>query len=109
MPYSPDLNPIEMALSKLKAYLCRIGTRTFDQLIEAIGDICDLFTPDECWNFFEAAGYASGIVKNAVACRSDSSNAVFSVRMERAYPTQRHNPYLTTVSAILQPSQTRTL
>ena len=43
---SPDLNPIEMAFSKLKAHLRRIGARTFDQLIEAIGDICDLFTPD---------------------------------------------------------------
>ena len=59
---SPDLNPIEMAFSKLKAHLRRIGARTFDQLIEAIGDIgdiCDLFTPDQCRNFFHAAGYAS--------------------------------------------------
>ena len=52
---SPDLNPIEMAFSKLKAHLRRIGARTFDQLI---GDICDLFTPDQCRNFFQAAGYA---------------------------------------------------
>ncbi|WP_442970524.1 IS630 family transposase [Roseovarius sp. D22-M7] len=57
--YSPDLNPIEMAFSKLKAHLRRIGARTFSQLIEAIGEICDLFIPDECWNFFKAAGYAS--------------------------------------------------
>lgn len=57
--YSPDLNPIEMAFSKLKAHLRRIGARTFDQLIHAIGEICDLFTPDECWNFFAAAGYTS--------------------------------------------------
>ena len=42
---SADLNPIEMAFSKLKAHLRRIGARTFDQLIEAIGDICDLFHP----------------------------------------------------------------
>lgn len=56
-PYSPDLNPIEMAFSKLKAHLRRIGARTFDQLIEAIGEICDLFTSEECWNFFAAAGY----------------------------------------------------
>ena len=58
-PYSPDLNPIEMAFSKLKAHLRRIGARTFDELIDAIGDICDLFDPVECWNFFKAAGYAS--------------------------------------------------
>ena len=56
---SPDLNPIEMAFPKLKAHLRRIGARTFDQLIEAIGEICDLFTPDECRNFFHAAGYTS--------------------------------------------------
>lgn len=58
-PYSPDLNPIEMAFSKLKAHLRRIGARTFDHLISAIGEICDLFNPDECWNFFTAAGYTS--------------------------------------------------
>ncbi len=56
---SPELNPIEMVFPRLKAHLRRIGARTFDQLIEAIGEICDLFTPDECWNFFHAAGYAS--------------------------------------------------
>ncbi|EAQ23111.1 ISSpo6, transposase orfB [Roseovarius sp. 217] len=58
-PYSPDLNPIEMAFSKLKAHLRRIGARTFDALFEALGDICDLFEPQECWNFIKAAGYAS--------------------------------------------------
>ncbi len=58
-PYSPDLNPIEQAFSKLKAHLRRIGARTYEHLIAAIGDICDLFDPIECWNFFKAAGYAS--------------------------------------------------
>ncbi len=57
--YSPDLNPIEMAFSKLKAHLRRVGARTFDQLLEAIGDICDLFTPDECRSYLGAAGYVS--------------------------------------------------
>ena len=42
-PYSPDLNPIEMAFSKLKAHLRRIGARTFDALFRALGDICNLF------------------------------------------------------------------
>lgn len=58
-PYSPDLNPIEMAFAKLKAHLRRVGARTFDQLIQALGDICDLFSPEECWNFLQHAGYAS--------------------------------------------------
>jgi len=58
-PYSPDLNPIEMAFAKLKAHLRRIGARTFDTLIEALGDICYLFEPEECRNFLKAAGYVS--------------------------------------------------
>jgi transposase len=58
-PYSPDLNPIEMAFSKLKAHLRRIGARTFEHLFQAIGDICDMFTPEECWNYLKAAGYVS--------------------------------------------------
>lgn len=57
--YSPDLNPIEMAFAKLKAHLRRIAARTFDALLAAVGDICRLFNPTECTNFFKAAGYAS--------------------------------------------------
>ncbi len=58
-PYSPDLNPIEQAFSKLKAHLRRIGARTFTDVFEAIGSICDLYDPTECWNYFKAAGYVS--------------------------------------------------
>jgi transposase len=58
-PYSPDLNPIEMAFAKLKAHLRRIGARTFDDIIQAIGNVCDLFSPQECRNFLKHAGYAS--------------------------------------------------
>lgn len=57
-PYSPDLNPIEMAFSKLKAHLRRIGARTIDELWRAVGSICDLYDPQECRNYFIAAGYA---------------------------------------------------
>ena len=59
-PYSPDFNPsIENAFAKLKAHLRKAAARTFDALIEAIGDICSLFEPDECWNYFTKAGYGS--------------------------------------------------
>lgn len=58
-PYSPDLNPIEMAFAKLKAHLRRVGARSFTQLFDAISEICDLFSPQECWNYFKAAGYVS--------------------------------------------------
>jgi transposase len=58
-PYSPDLNPIEMAFAKLKAHLRRIGARTIDALWRAVGNICALYTADECRNYLVAAGCAS--------------------------------------------------
>ena len=45
-PYSPDLNPIEMAFSKLKAHLRATAARTIDDLWKAIGNICALFTAE---------------------------------------------------------------
>ena len=53
--YSPDLNPIEMAFAKLKTLLRKATARAPDDLWRAVGDICGLFTHDECWNFFKAA------------------------------------------------------
>ena len=58
-PYSPDLNPIEQAFAKLKAHLRKAEARTFEALWKAIGEICDLFEPQECWNYLKAARYAS--------------------------------------------------
>jgi transposase len=57
--YSPDMNPIEQAFAKIKAHLRKAEARTFDALWRAIGDICNLFEPQECWNYLKAAGYAS--------------------------------------------------
>ncbi len=59
-PYSPDLNPIEMAFAKLKAHLRKAAARSYDALWHAVGDICGLYEPEECWNYLKAAGYASG-------------------------------------------------
>lgn len=56
-PYSPDLNPIELAFSKLKTLLRKMAARTFDHICQAIGEICDLYSPAECRNYFKAAGY----------------------------------------------------
>ncbi len=56
-PYSPDLNPIEMAFSKLKALIRKSTARTCDELWEAVGHVCNLFSEEECYNFFRAAGY----------------------------------------------------
>jgi hypothetical protein len=46
-----------MAFSKLKAHLRARAVRTIEELWEAIGQICDLFSPEECQNYFKAAGY----------------------------------------------------
>lgn len=56
-PYSPDLNPIEMAFAKLKALLRRAAERTVPGVWNAIGQLLDSFTPAECRNYFRAAGY----------------------------------------------------
>jgi transposase len=57
--YSPDLNPIEMAFSKLKAHLRAAAARLPELLIAALGHVCGMFPPNECQNYFKAAGYAS--------------------------------------------------
>jgi transposase len=57
-PYSPDLNPIEMAFAKLKARLRKAAKRTRDELWNAIGQYIDDFTPAECANYIRHAGYA---------------------------------------------------
>ena len=57
-PYSPDLNPIEMAFAKLKALLRKAAARTRDALWDKIGEALQAFTPQECANYFKHAGYA---------------------------------------------------
>jgi transposase len=57
-PYSPDLNPIELAFAKLKALLRKAGKRTVDGLWEFLGQAVDVFSPQECQNYFRHCGYA---------------------------------------------------
>ena len=56
-PYSPDLNPIEMAFSKLKATLRKAAVRTIHDLWQVIAKAIDDFTHIDCRNYFTAAGY----------------------------------------------------
>ena len=56
-PYSPDLNPIEMAFAKLKAALRKAAARSIEALDDAIAHALAAFTDQECLNFFAAAGY----------------------------------------------------
>jgi transposase len=58
-PYSPDLNPIEMAFAKLKTLLRKAAARTRDSLWDAIANVLTAFTPNECANYLAHAGYAS--------------------------------------------------
>jgi len=56
-PYSPDLNPIEMAFSKFKALLKKAAARTIEDLWTAIAQALPQLTPNDCANYFTAAGY----------------------------------------------------
>ena len=56
-PYSPDLNPLEMAFAKLKAALRKAAARSREGLYAAIAQTLATFSPEECKNYFAAAGY----------------------------------------------------
>ena len=56
-PYSPDLNPIELAFAKLKALLRTAAARSVDVLWHTIGQLLDAFGPTECAHYLAHAGY----------------------------------------------------
>ena len=58
-PYSPDLNPIEMAFSKFKAFLKKSAARTLEDLQAAIAAALPLISASDCKSYFKAAGYGS--------------------------------------------------
>jgi Transposase and inactivated derivatives len=58
-PYSPDLNPIEMVFSKLKTLLRKAKLRSVTELWNKLGELCDFFSPQECHNYFNHAGYGT--------------------------------------------------
>lgn len=55
--YSPDFNPIEQAFSKLKTHLRAVGARTFDPLVEAIGDGLDRITTSDIAGCYRHCGF----------------------------------------------------
>ena len=55
--YSPDLNPIEQVFAKLKHLLRNAAARTTETVLDAIGELLDTFTPQECANYLANAGY----------------------------------------------------
>ena len=56
-PCSHDLNPIELAFSKLKKLLRDGAERTVDKLWDLCGQILDQFTEIEYRNYFKHCGY----------------------------------------------------
>jgi transposase len=56
--YSPDLNPIEMLFSKLKAFLRKLAERTIHRLYCAIGSFVPRLSARQAANYFRHAGYA---------------------------------------------------
>ena len=56
-PYSPDLNPIEQAIAKLKAHLRKLAPRSPERLTAALRDGLQQFTPAECAAFLRHSGY----------------------------------------------------
>lgn len=55
-PYSPDLNPIELAWSKVKYYLRKTRARTVDALYQALSQALTTITPENATAFFEHVG-----------------------------------------------------
>lgn len=56
-PYSPDLNPIELAFAKFKWLLRSAADRTVDSLWRTCGELLARFGPTECQNYLRHAGY----------------------------------------------------
>jgi transposase len=55
--YSPDMNPIEEALSKIKQLVRKAGARTREALVEGIGRALAEVTPEDAAGWFAHAGY----------------------------------------------------
>jgi transposase len=55
--YSPDYNPIEEAFSKIKGLLRKVGARTQETLVEAVGQALSAVSSRDAQGFFEHAGY----------------------------------------------------
>jgi transposase len=60
-PYSPDLNPIEEAFSKIKGILRKAGARGREALVEALGAALDAVSAQDALGFFKHCGYRRSV------------------------------------------------
>ena len=58
-PYSPDYNPIEMAISKVKTVLRKLARRSVDGLFDGIGEALDSIRPTDALNYIAHCHYAT--------------------------------------------------
>ena len=58
-PYSPDFNPIEMAISKIKTVLRKLARRSVDGLFTGIGDALGSIRSTDALNYIAHCGYAT--------------------------------------------------
>ena len=58
-PYSPDFNPIEMAISKVKTVLRKLARRSVDGLFTGIGEALQSIRPTDALNYIAHCGYAT--------------------------------------------------
>jgi transposase len=57
--YSPDMNPIEEAFSKVKALLRKAKARTLEALFEATAEALSAISADDARGYFEHCGYST--------------------------------------------------
>ncbi len=60
-PYSPDMNPIEEAFSKVKGLMRRPEARTREALVEAMGNALDAVSARDARGFFGHCGYRDAV------------------------------------------------
>jgi transposase len=56
-PYSPDLNPIELAISKIKTVLRKLARRSVDGVMSGIGEALGSITPEDALHYMAHRGY----------------------------------------------------
>ena len=61
-PYSPEFNPIEMVFAKLKTLVRKAKLRKMEALWQKLGELGDVFSPQECQNYFKHAGYQKNLL-----------------------------------------------